>query len=133
MERGSTEHSPRLDDQLKHEDEAITHTGQPAHSEEWRQSEPFEEPPLDEELPEDVAPGTPAGMTPADVERRSAVARWLEPHKFPSDRDTMLDYLQREGAPDEVTDAIAALPAGQPFDRTGDVIRALGIPTERGR
>jgi Protein of unknown function (DUF2795) len=133
MERGSTEHSPRLDDQLKHEDESITRSGQPAHTEEWRQSEPFEEAPLGEELPEGEAPGTPAGMTPADVERRSEIARWLEPHKFPSDRATMLDYLQREGAPDEVIGAIAILPARRTFDRTGDVIRALGIPTERGR
>jgi len=133
MERGSDKHSPRLDDELEREDQTITRSGQPPHTEESRETEPFEEPLLDEELPPDEAPGTPAGMTPADVERRSEIARWLEPHKFPSDRDTMLDYLQRGGAPDEVVDAIAALPARRAFSSTGDVVRALGIPTERGR
>jgi Protein of unknown function (DUF2795) len=133
MERGSAKHSPRLDDELEREDQTITRSGQPPHTQESRETEPFEEPPLDAELPEGAAPGTPAGMTPADVERRSEIARWLEPHKFPSERDTMLDYLQREGAPDEVIDAIATLPARRTFGRTGDVIRALGIPTEQGR
>jgi uncharacterized protein DUF2795 len=133
MERGSAKHSPRVDDELEREDQTITRSGQPPHTQESRETEPFEEPPLDAELPEGAAPGTPAGMTPADVERRSEIARWLEPHKFPSERDTMLDYLQREGAPDEVIDAIATLPARRTFGRTGDVIRALGIPTEQGR
>lgn len=133
MERGSAKHSPRLDDELEREDQTITRSGQPPHTEEFRETEPFEEPLLDEELPEGEAPGTPAGMTPADVERRSEIARWLEPHTFPSDRDTMLGYLQGDGAPDEVIDAIASLPARRSFGRPGDVIRALGIPTERGR
>jgi hypothetical protein len=133
MERGSDKHSPRLDDELEREDLTITRSGQPPHTQESRETEPFEEPLLDEELPAGTAPGTPAGMTPADVEWRSEVARWLEPHKFPSDRGTILDYLQRAGAPDEVTDAIAALPARRTFSRTSDVIHALGIPTERGR
>lgn len=133
MERGSAKHSPRLDDELEREDQTITRSGQPPHTEEFRETEPFEEPLLDEELPEGEAPGTPAGMTPADVERRSEIARWLEPHKFPSDRDMMLGYLQGDGAPDEVIDAIASLPARRSFGRPGDVIRALGIPTERGR
>jgi hypothetical protein len=130
MERGSAKHSPRLDDEIEREDESIVHSGQPPHTEEYRETEPFEDEHVDLNVPADEAPGTPPGITLADVERRSEIARWLEPHKFPSDRDTMLDYLQREGAPDEVIDAIATLPAGRTFSRTGDVIRALGIPTE---
>jgi hypothetical protein len=64
------------------------------------------------------------------VDRRSDIARWLEPHEFPAPRDTMLGYLQRTGAPDEVIDAISSLPARREFASTADVLRALGIPTE---
>jgi hypothetical protein len=130
MERGSAKHGPRVDDELEHEDQPITRGNQPPHTEEWRETEPFVDEHVDLNVPPGESPGTPAGMTPADVAARSDIARWLEPHAFPADRDTMLGYLQREGAPDEVTDAISRLPAGQSFSRTGDVIRALGIPTE---
>jgi Protein of unknown function (DUF2795) len=133
MERGSDKHGPRLDEQLEHEDEPIVRSGQPPHTEEWRETEPFEDEHVDLNVPGDEAPGAPPGMTAADVERRSEIARWLEPHKFPSDRDTIVGYLQQEGAPDEVVDAIATLPAGRTFSQTGDVVRALGIPTEHRR
>jgi len=66
MERGSDKHSPRLDDELEREDQTITRSGQPPHTEESRETEPFEEPLLDEELPADEAPGTPAR---ADIAR----------------------------------------------------------------
>ena len=69
-------------------------------------------------------------MTPADVERRADIARWLPPHKFPADRDTLLAFVQHEGAPDEVADAIASLPARRKFATIGELVRALGIPYE---
>jgi hypothetical protein len=129
-ERGSFKHGPRLDDQMEQEDEPIVRAGQPAHTEEWRQTEPFEENYLEEELPPSEQPGTPAGLTPADVDRRFDIARWLEPHKFPADRDTMLGYLRDTGAPDEVIDAISRLPARHEFTRSAEVLSALGLPTE---
>ena len=64
------------------------------------------------------------------MDRRSDIARWLEPHDFPARRDTMLDYLRHAGAPDDVIDAIGGLPARREFASTADVIHALGIPTE---
>ena len=69
-------------------------------------------------------------MTPADVERRADIARWLPPHKFPADRGTLLAFLQHEGAPDDVVHAIASLPARRKFATIGEVVRALGIPYE---
>ena len=54
-------------------------------------------------------------MTPAEVDLRSDIARWLPPHKLPADRGTLLEFLQHEGAPDEVADAV-----GQPA-RPADV------------
>ena len=130
MQRESSKHSPRLDDEMEEEDQTILRSGQPAHTEEWRQTEPFDEPHLETELPEDEEPAAPRGMTPADVERRADIARWLPPHKFPTDRETLLAFVQHEGAPDDVTDAIASLPARRNFATIGEVVRALGIPYE---
>lgn len=131
MERGSSKHGPQRDDEMEEEDQTIIRSNhQPAHTEEWRQTEPFDEGHLDTELPEEEEPAAPRGMTAADVERRADIARWLPPHKFPAGRDTLLPFLQHEGAPDDVVDAITSLPARRKFATIGELIRALGIPYE---
>jgi hypothetical protein len=130
MERGSSKHGPELDEQMEGEDESILRTGQPARTEEWREPEPFDPEHLDLELPEDQEPAAPRGMTTGDVELRSDIARWLPPHKLPEDRDALLEFLQHEGAPDEVADAIGRLPAGRKFGTIGEIVRTLGIPYE---
>ena len=133
MDRGSSKHSPRLDEEMEQETETIRHDGQPAHAEEWRQTEPFEEEPLSLSLPGDEAPAAPTGMTEADVELRTDIAIWLEPGKLPADRDALAEQARETGAPDEVLDALARLPAGREFGTAGEVVRALGIHTEEPR
>jgi hypothetical protein len=131
VDRGNSQHGPRVDDQLKRETEAVTHTAQPDHLEEWRQTEPFDEGPLSE--PAGYVPGAPAGMTEADVEQRADIAIWLEPGKLPAARDALLEQLRETGAPDEVVAAVSRLPAGQQFRTIGEIVRAIGIPTEEPR
>jgi Protein of unknown function (DUF2795) len=131
VDRGSSKHGPRVDDQLQRETEPVTHTAQPDHLEEWRQTEPFDAGPISE--PEEHVPGAPVGMTEADVERRADIAIWLEPGKLPADRDAILDQLRETGAPDDVIAALAGLPRGQEFRTTGEIVRAVGIPTEEPR
>ena len=133
MDRGSSKHNPRLDEEMEQETSTIRHDGQPAHPEEWRQPEPFEEEPLSLSLPGDDAPGVPPGMAEADVELRTDIAIWLEPGKLPADRDAILGQARETGAPDEVLDALARLPAGQRFGTAGEIVRALGIHTEEPR
>ena len=99
-------------------------------TEEWREPEPFAPEHLDLELPEDQEPAVPRGMTTGDVELRSDIARWLPPHKLPEGRDALLEFLQHEGAPDDVVAAIGRLPAGRKFGTIGDIVRTLGIHTE---
>lgn len=130
MERASSKHGPQRDEQMEQETEDITHTGEPAHAEEWRQTEPFEEP---YSVPEDQMPAVPAGMTPSDVDRRTDIAVYLQPHKLPADRAAILDHARREGAPDDVLDALGRLPARRTFHTIGDVARAIGIHTEEPR
>ena len=130
MERGSSKHGPELDEQMEGEDESILRTGQPPRTEEWREPEPFDPEHLDLELPEDQEPAAPRGMTTGDVDLRSDIARWLPPHKLPEGRDALLEFLQHEGAPDDVVAAIGRLPAGRKFGTIGDIVRTLGIHTE---
>jgi len=133
MQPESSKHSARLDDGMEEEDQTILRSGQPPRTEEWREPEPFDPGHLETEMPEEEEPAAPQGMTPADVERRSDIARLLPPHKFPANRETLLPFLQHEGAPDDVVDAIASLPARQKFATIGELVRALGIPYEEDR
>ena len=130
MERASSKHGPQRDDELEREDREITHTGEPQQGPEWRQTEPFNEP---YSTPEDQMVGTPAGTTPSDVYARTDIAVYLQPHKLPADRCTILDYARQEGAPDEVMDALGRLPADRIFHTIGEVVRAIGIHTEEPR
>lgn len=40
-ERGNTTHGPALDDKMKQETQGMVKGTQPAHAEEWRETEPF--------------------------------------------------------------------------------------------
>jgi hypothetical protein len=129
-QRANSKHGRRLDDALERETEDLTRSGRPSRTEEWREPEPVEGGYLVLAVPPDHQPGAPHGMTAADAERRSDIARYLPPRAFPADRDTLLGYVSRETAPDDIADAIGSLPAGRRFRTIGEVVRALGIPTE---
>lgn len=128
-QRANSKHGRWLDDALERETEDLIRSGRPSRTEEWREPEPVEGY-LHLNVPLDHQPGAPQGMTAADAERRSDIARYLPPRAFPADRDTLLGYLSRESAPDDISDAIGSLPAGRRFRTIGEVVRALGIPTE---
>ena len=127
MERGSSKHGPRLDDQLRHETESLVRAGKTPHAVEWLQTEPIEDGHL--VLPADHQPGA-RGMTSADVQRRSEIARYLPARALPMDRAAMLSFLDDTWAPEEIIGQIRALPEAAEFATAGEVVRALGIPTE---
>jgi hypothetical protein len=77
--------------------------------------------------------GTPAGTSPADVDRRSAIAEALGKEVWPADRDALVAKAQESNAPDRVLGDLRRLPAGQQFDNVQDVARALGLGTEQHR
>ncbi|MDF5758696.1 DUF2795 domain-containing protein [Spongiactinospora sp. TRM90649] len=136
MERGSAKHGPRLDDQQKHESEGIVRGGGATHAEEWKEPEPTERP-GERDLapprrPPDHEPGTAAGISPADVERRSNLAKWLSGARFPADRRALLAHAERSGAPDAVLKAVADLPEMQ-YANVSEVAQALGLGVEARR
>jgi hypothetical protein len=130
VQRANSKHGRRLDDQLERETEDLIRSGWPSRAQEWREPEPIEGEHLHLAVPADHQPGAPYGMTAADAERRSDIARYLPVRTLPADREALLAYLGPENVPDDIYDAIRSLPPGRRFRTIGEVVRALGISTE---
>jgi hypothetical protein len=128
----STKHSAREDDELAHEVEGMVRSGRSTHAEEWKDPEPTAEGDPDVDVsPEDtLTGGVPVGMTPDAVAARAELARWLDRHDFPSTGKKLVEAARDHRAPDAIADELARLPEDQVFERIGDVVRALGYPTE---
>ncbi|GAB3355282.1 DUF2795 domain-containing protein [Modestobacter lapidis] len=128
----STKHSPREDDELKHELEGMVRSGRTTHSEEWNDPEPTAEtdPDVDAAPDSTLTGGVPEGMTQDAVVARAELARWLDRADFPNTGAELVEAARDHRAPDGVAAELERLPADAVFERIGDVVRALGYPTE---
>lgn len=136
MERGNSKHSARLDEQLEHEVSGYLTAERPTRAEEWKETEPVGEDQADPGVrvePEDRQPGTPDGMTPQQVELRSALAAALPRSLFPTDGSGLLGHLVDGNAPDRLRQLVRRLPDGQVFENIGAVSVALGLGHEEHR
>ena len=77
--------------------------------------------------------GTPAGTSPADVDRRAAIAEALGKEVWPADREQLVAKAEEGNAPDAVLGQLRRLPEGQQFTNVQDVAQALGLGTEQQR
>jgi hypothetical protein len=127
-------HGPRLDDQMKHETEGLVRGGGPTHAEQWRETEPVET----DSGRDPTALGTgrpggaPPGMTPRDVEDRSAVARVLAGVRYPVPPRSLAEHAARQGAPDVTVTALEHLPE-RPYASLAAVTDELGYGHENRR
>ncbi len=128
----STKHSPRIDDELEHEMQGMLRGERATRSEEWREVEPVAEgdPDIDTDPAGTLVGGTPVGMDRDAVVARAELARWLDRADFPSDGPALVEAALDHRAPDAVVDELRRLPEGETYERIGDVVRALGYPTE---
>jgi hypothetical protein len=128
----STKHSPRLDEELEHETQGMLRAERATRAEEWREVEPVAEgdPDLTADPQGTLVGGTPVGMDADAVVRRAELARWLDRADFPSDGPALVEAALDHRAPDAVVDELRRLPEGETYERIGDVVRALGYPTE---
>jgi hypothetical protein len=128
----STKHSPRVDENLEHEVEGMMRAERATRAEEWREVEPSAEgdPDVDADPAGTLVGGTPVGMDADAVEARAELARWLTRAPFPGTRDELVEAARDHRAPDAVVAELERLPDGQTYERIGDVVRALGYPTE---
>ncbi len=125
MDRESSKHGPRLDEEMAHETEDLVRSGHATHTEEWRQPEPVDE----VHQHRTVEGGPPRGPSTEDIEIRSMLAQTLSAC-VPADTGTVRRRAEEAGLPEPVTAAIARLPAGQRYGNVGDLARALGLATE---
>ncbi|MGY1605233.1 DUF2795 domain-containing protein [Geodermatophilus sp. SYSU D00815] len=128
----STKHSPRVDEELEHEVQGMLKAERATRAEEWREVEPVAEgePDVDADPAGTLVGGTPVGMDADAVVRRAELARWLDRADFPSDGPGLVEAARDHRAPDAVVAELERLPGGQAYERIGDVVRALGYPTE---
>ena len=128
----STKHSARLDDELQHEVEGMVRSGRSTHAEEWADPEPAAEgePDIDSSPESTLVGGTPVGMDADAVVARAELARWLDRADFPSTGPALVEAARDHRAPDAVVAELQRLPDGETYERIGDVVRALGYPTE---
>ncbi|GGO00277.1 hypothetical protein GCM10010116_00370 [Microbispora rosea subsp. aerata] len=136
IQRGSAKHGRLLDEQQKHETQGLVQGAGGTRAEEWREPEPTQQPEDDmsppRRHPPGREPGTPLGITPADVERRSHLATWLSDTGFPADPTKLLAHAERKNAPDAVIEAVRRLPE-MTFHNIAEVAEALGLGVERRR
>ncbi|GAA3156657.1 hypothetical protein GCM10010531_04990 [Blastococcus jejuensis] len=127
-----TKHSPRVDDQLEHEMQGMLKGDHSTRAEEWREVEPVAEgePEIDADPAGTLVGGTPVGTDADAVVVRTELARWLDRADFPSSGADLAEAARDHRAPDAVVAELERLPAAENFERIGDVVRALGYPTE---
>jgi hypothetical protein len=128
----STKHNPRLDEELEHEIQGMLKAEPATRSHEWREVEPVAEgePELTTDPGGTLVGGVPVGMTEDAVVARAELARWLVRADFPSTGPNLVEAALDHRAPDAVIDELQRLPDGETYERIGDVVRALGYPTE---
>jgi uncharacterized protein DUF2795 len=128
----STKHNPRVDEELEHEVQGLLKGERSTRSEEWREVEPSAEgdPDVDAVPNGTLVGGTPVGMDADAVEARAELARWLDRADFPATGPDLVEAARDHRAPDAVVAEFGRLPEGQTYERIGDVVRALGYPTE---
>jgi Protein of unknown function (DUF2795) len=128
MDRGSDQHSPRVDDELKHELRSIVQ-GSPVESraQEGREQEgPADgEPTPDALLTGDRPAPNPDTLSHDEVEGRAELARHLQPSVFPADREALMESARQLNAPDDMVAMLGRLPDGT-FDHLEAVWEALG-------
>ena len=121
-----------MDEELEHEIQGMLRSGHSTRAEEWRDPEPTAEgdPDIDAVPNGTLVGGTPVGMDAAAVTARNELARWLDRADFPSTGPDLVDAARDHRAPVAVVAELERLPVGDTFERIGDVVRALGYPTE---
>ncbi len=130
-ERG-TKHSPRVDDELEHEMQGMLRGERANRAQDWREVEPQADgdPDIDRAPDGALVGGTPVGMDADAVTARAELARWLDRADFPSTGPLLVEAARDHRAPDAVVAELGRLPEGETYERVGDVVRALGYPTE---
>lgn len=138
MERQNNLHSARLDEQMEHEVDSLTH-GAPveARVEESRlkegagDDEPMAQAIVGELQDAEGGDEVAGGLSRGEVAARSELAIHLRPGIFPAGRDAILQCAEEEHAPAGLLGQLRALPHGS-YENVQQVWEALGGKREEG-
>ena len=117
MDRVSSKHSPRLDEQMaRNAQGTIQSESGGGRAEEWRAEEA-------ELNVNRLSPGgsAPAGMTAAERDDRSRLGHYLRRSTFPADHNRVLREATAGAAPEDILQTVAALPGGRDFQNVANV------------
>lgn len=116
MERGSSKHSPRVDEQLNQEVQGAVQGITESRAQEWKMAEP-----PGEDQPE------PTRLPDTDsANELSRFGRYIGLSALPGDRDALIRSAEVLAAPDDVLADLARLPAGVVFHTVTEIWSALG-------
>ncbi|MEO3747801.1 DUF2795 domain-containing protein [Plantactinospora sp. B5E13] len=135
MERGSSKHSPRVDEEMGREVKGTVQSTAGGRAQEWREPEPAgEDQPIISRAPDsDTRTGVPQGMTPGEVEQRSRLGRFIPLSALPGDRESLRLRAEENEAPDDILAQLDRLPANTQFQTVSEIWAALGHPNETHR
>jgi hypothetical protein len=122
MERQSTKHGARLDDELKRETQSLER-GAPIESrvQEGREKEPA----ADEEREPSGRTASPELLGPDEVSARRELSRFLGLRVFPARPSALVRTATENGAPDLVLELLGRLPEERRFENLYDVWEGL--------
>lgn len=126
MERESTKHGRRLDEELRHETASVVQGAPvPAQSREDRRQE---DPDEGLEVEMGTRPDIPAGGPVDDEEAiaRAELARAVAPAHFPARRRELIEAATASGADERVLTELGSLPSGQELQNVQAIWDALG-------
>lgn len=133
MERESTKHGPRIDEELAHETESMVR-GAPVEAR--SRAERMQETPDEGEAAnaDGRRPDVPMASTLSEeeIDARSELARHLAGLDFPAERERLLAKAVSEEAPDEVIARLAMLPERVPYATVAQIWEATGGHREGG-
>jgi hypothetical protein len=136
MDRGSSKHGPRLDEEMEHEVRGhLQGSGAGGRAEEWHEPEPAgEDEPDALDAPamgrrQDAQP--PIEMDGQEREERSRFGRYLPRTAFPADRAGLLAAARSSNAPDDLVRELEKLDPDQRFVTVAEVWEALGYEPDR--
>ncbi len=91
MERGSSKHSPRVDEEMSNEVRGMLQGTAGSRVEEWKMAEPAgEDQPEPTTVPEgDYRTGSPVGVSSAEMEQFSRFGRFIGRSALPGDREAL--------------------------------------------
>ena len=118
----NTTHSPRIDDQLAHETEALTHGAPDDARQEWRRDQVGAEGEPEIFVERDDSD--------AELETRSRLAQSLVPSAFPGTGASLADVAEMNNASPDYVSALRSLPEGRVYATFAEVWEDLGGETE---